>query len=266
MLDSYFESVHPDTGPVFNAAPPANVGTPTIIVDRCALFREGLTQALAGTAFTVVAAEADLREVRLGDDPHGLPLLVILASSSDNVSDVRALKNAHARFPNSVLVLLCRECLPRQAALMLRAGAAAILPVPHRPDGISDVLELVMLGQHVVPLHLMASCIGFGDMDVDEALESTTSRPDLRERGTKLSRLSTRETDIMRCLLAGEPNRLIARRLAICEATVKVHVKAILRKIKVKNRTQAAIWAASNLDASGRPTDPPTRPVQRLSA
>jgi hypothetical protein len=38
---------------------------------------------------------------------------------------------------------------------------------------------------------------------------------------------------------------MIARELDICEATVKVHVKAILRKIGVSNRTQAAIWAMS---------------------
>lgn len=45
--------------------------------------------------------------------------------------------------------------------------------------------------------------------------------------------------------MAGYSNKLIARRLVVCEATVKVHVKAILRKLNVNNRTQAAIWASS---------------------
>ena len=48
-------------------------------------------------------------------------------------------------------------------------------------------------------------------------------------------------------LVDGAPNKVIAQRLQITEATVKVHVKAILRKIRVKNRTQAAIWAAKHL-------------------
>jgi two-component system nitrate/nitrite response regulator NarL len=64
--------------------------------------------------------------------------------------------------------------------------------------------------------------------------------------------LSTRETVILRCLMEGDSNKIIARKFDITEATVKVHVKAILRKIHAKNRTQAAIWASSHLSA-GRP-------------
>jgi two-component system nitrate/nitrite response regulator NarL len=56
-------------------------------------------------------------------------------------------------------------------------------------------------------------------------------------------------------LTRGDANKLIARKFAIAEATVKVHVKAILRKIHAKNRTQAAIWARDYLlPASSNPT------------
>lgn len=55
--------------------------------------------------------------------------------------------------------------------------------------------------------------------------------------------LSPREHEILECLASGDSNKRIAIRLNISEATVKVHVKSILRKIKVDNRTQAAIWA-----------------------
>src|SRR5258705_11591404 len=54
--------------------------------------------------------------------------------------------------------------------------------------------------------------------------------------------LSTRKKSILRCLIEGDSNKCIARKIDIAEATVKVHVKAILRKIRVQNRTQAAIW------------------------
>jgi two-component system nitrate/nitrite response regulator NarL len=47
--------------------------------------------------------------------------------------------------------------------------------------------------------------------------------------------------------MQGEPNKIIARQFDITEATVKVHIKAILRKISVRNRTQAAVWAQSHL-------------------
>ncbi len=52
---------------------------------------------------------------------------------------------------------------------------------------------------------------------------------------------------ILRCLMDGSPNKVIARKLEIAEATVKVHIKTIMRKIQAKNRTQAAIWGMSHL-------------------
>ena len=60
------------------------------------------------------------------------------------------------------------------------------------------------------------------------------------------SRLSHRERLILGHLVQGQPNKVIAQELGIAEATVKVHVKSILSKIGVINRTQAAIWAMNN--------------------
>ena len=57
------------------------------------------------------------------------------------------------------------------------------------------------------------------------------------------SRLSQREAHILNGLVQGHANKVIARSCNITEATVKVHMKSILRKIQVANRTQAAIWA-----------------------
>jgi two-component system nitrate/nitrite response regulator NarL len=50
--------------------------------------------------------------------------------------------------------------------------------------------------------------------------------------------------------MQGAPNKVIARKLEVAEATVKVHIKAILRKIRVANRTQAAMWAVNHLPAT----------------
>jgi two-component system nitrate/nitrite response regulator NarL len=59
--------------------------------------------------------------------------------------------------------------------------------------------------------------------------------------------LSRRELVILRTLTEGASNKIIARRLVITESTVKVHMKAILRKLRLQNRTQAAIWARTHL-------------------
>jgi DNA-binding CsgD family transcriptional regulator len=58
--------------------------------------------------------------------------------------------------------------------------------------------------------------------------------------------LSPREVEILKCLLCGSSNKVIARQLGIVEATVKTHLKSLMRKIRAGNRTKAALWALSN--------------------
>lgn len=223
-------------------------GRRTIIIDGCPLFREGLRQAFRETVFDVVAAESDLRGVHLNDDVDDGTLLIIVAASEDLAADTRTMQQTLARFPGSTLVFLCQDCSPQRAALLLRAGASAILPVPQHAEEIVDALELVTLGQRVVPLHLISSCLSGGaEACAIDPLDPGTPVKVFADMDNKAIRLSLREVEILQCLLAGESNRSVARRLAIAEATVKVHIKAILRKIKVKNRTQAAIWAVSNM-------------------
>ena len=68
--------------------------------------------------------------------------------------------------------------------------------------------------------------------------------------------LSEREEQILKGLVKGLSNKIIARKLDIAEATVKVHMKSILRKIRVANRTQAAVWALERgygVDANRHP-------------
>jgi two-component system nitrate/nitrite response regulator NarL len=108
-----------------------------------------------------------------------------------------------------------------------------------------------MLGEAVFPSAVLGLVREGAD---DEAGEDEAGFEEPREAEDKLQPkgLSVRETVILRCLMEGDSNKLIARKFDITEATVKVHVKAILRKIRAKNRTQAAIWAATHLPAASR--------------
>ena len=82
---------------------------------------------------------------------------------------------------------------------------------------------------------------GYGEEN-DDAIKTVSSD----EEGKCSPHLSARQTAILRCLIEGDSNKVIARKMKIADATVKVHVKTILRKIRVDNRTQAAIWAIRN--------------------
>jgi two-component system, NarL family, nitrate/nitrite response regulator NarL len=101
------------------------------------------------------------------------------------------------------------------------------------PEALTQSLNLVLLGEKVFPTSLAALLISG---PVDNVVEMPGGR-----RG-----LSERENQILRSLLKGESNKMIANRLGITEATVKVHLKTVLRKIGAANRTQAAIWALNN--------------------
>jgi two-component system nitrate/nitrite response regulator NarL len=115
-------------------------------------------------------------------------------------------------------------------------------------------IESVLNGETILPPELLPF------IDDDEHCEhiptatiapntngTTANRTALSAIGIEpVPRLSTRERCILRCMVEGDSNKAIARKIDISEATVKVHVKAILRKIRLNNRTQAAIWAMNN--------------------
>ena len=90
--------------------------------------------------------------------------------------------------------------------------------------------------------HLAASRQVAAPPDVFEPADASGLRGRTQQK-TRGLELSERETQILQYLIEGYANKLIARRLDIAEATVKVHIKGLLRKINVSNRTQAAIWA-----------------------
>lgn len=75
----------------------------------------------------------------------------------------------------------------------------------------------------------------------------TAQREECRNEVRGSARLSPAEKEVLLQVVEGRPNKVIARHLSTTEATVKVHLKNLLRKIRVENRTQATIWALANL-------------------
>jgi two-component system, NarL family, nitrate/nitrite response regulator NarL len=114
------------------------------------------------------------------------------------------------------------------------APLSGILTYDLSADALVRSLFLVAAGERVFPHDL--------------ALGRKSSAPSFEDRSND-ARLSPREKEILSQLVEGHSNKLIARHLGITEATVKVHLKSVQRKIRVENRTQAAIWAIANLSA-----------------
>ncbi|HEV7434462.1 MAG TPA: response regulator transcription factor, partial [Pseudorhizobium sp.] len=145
-------------------------------------------------------------------------------------SDIKALKSSSN--PPWV-VLLAKTIQLEQFAACVACGIDGYLLEDISPEALLDSLHLVTHGEKVYPSQLATYLC---------AEHLSPPRRDVKELGHIIP-LSDRELHIVQWLADGCPNKVIATKLDITEATVKVHVKAILKKLGVQNRTQAAIWA-----------------------
>ncbi len=213
----------------------------TLLVGRNRLFLEGLKSLLKGSSFDVCGEVTSVTAIEQDVEVDDLELILIelRGDVGQLVEDLRRLQDD---LPDVPVVVLTDERDPHTLAACLNAGAAAFLLKDISLEALMHSLKLAMLGQKVMPTDLAAALIngavGAAPMDSKR----------IEEYG-----LSDREQEILRCLVYGDANKVIANRLDITEATVKVHMKSLLRKIKAGNRTQAAIWALNHGLAPGLP-------------
>jgi two-component system, NarL family, nitrate/nitrite response regulator NarL len=109
-------------------------------------------------------------------------------------------------------------------------------------------LEFVMLGETFLSAAAALTLLQQGQVVPQARVEGSGVALIPANDFSSVSRLSDREAQILHFLTKGASNKLIARDLVVAEATIKVHIKAILRKVRVANRTQAAMWAQQHLN------------------
>jgi DNA-binding NarL/FixJ family response regulator len=157
------------------------------------------------------------------------------------------------------LLLVAQSPLAREGLRRLLAGDA--LSVVAEERSLAGALSLLRANDE--PIDLMVyeenetQIDDLADLEEDVAASPAGTQDDFRAvpttpigiEGDLHPMLSPRETQILKLIRDGLPNKAIARNLALSEQTVKVHIKSLLRKLDAGNRTQAAVWAA-NHDAS----------------
>lgn len=208
----------------------------TFLIDANKLFREGLKRLLEESPFQIAAEAGNMREGVVLVEQGAQPKLVLLDLASGAEDEADALRRLRQLLPEARIVVLTSDLCTRRLSSALEAGADGYLMKDLSSDALTQSLRLVMLGEKVFPTHLAALLIT-GRV----ATAATTPEIPASRKG-----LSQREMQILRCLLSGDSNKMIANQLSITEATVKVHLKSLLRKINASNRTQAAIWALNN--------------------
>jgi two-component system nitrate/nitrite response regulator NarL len=229
--------------------------TGTIIIGQRALFREGVAALLRHTRYKVVASAQRSSEIKHVHTSPGARTLIILGVEESNGNSFEAsehIKTLRSLFPDSTIVVVAETHAPANFQQILMAGPDGYVANLASRDVLLKLLDVALLGQQVIVLSRPNTSATAPD---DDSSSTKLSKPgsagtayDLqfpaaRQLDRKDPQLSQREREILIRLAEGDSNKQIARLCNITESTVKVHLKAILRKITVHNRTQAAIWA-----------------------
>ena len=222
---------------------------PTALITDSPRLRSGLQRILLGTQFdlTDAVSAAGSRRLRYFSPK---PALVIVEVNQNTGRLREIVKRVRERTPETRVVTLADQFDLEMVRLGHEAGVNGFCLAAIASEVFLKSLELVMLGESVLPCGLLRSIIDWAPEAGRQPVQ------DAKVAGSKLSelaayKLSAREAEILDCLMKGESNKIIARKLDITEATIKAHVKAILRKTGAANRTQAAIWASRHVELSG---------------
>ena len=208
-----------------------------------------------------VETAVEARQLLRGVHDFDLVLLDLQLRDADGfavLGEIRALQ------PTLPIVVVAASDRATDVMRAVNMGAMGFVPKRASNDLLAEALELVMAGGLYIPP------IGLGDDALKRELLSDPSRTalvagDPEEPGASAADsgptrtleslgLTPRQTEVLRLMLAGKPNKLIARELGVSVETVKDHVAAVLRGLGVNTRTQAVV-TVSKMRIEGLPTD-----------
>ena len=201
-----------------------------LIVDEHVLFREGLERLLSGEPdFQVVGQAGRLREA-VDKAAELIPDLVLLDIGSSNGNGFDTLRAILKQRPGSNVVMLANEDSNEYLFDALRSGARGYLLKNLPFSKLLTALRSLHNGEPLLSRTMTKRIIE----------EFSRLGQPLNLELSALQKLTARELEVLRHIGMGGSNRAIAARLVISENTVKVHVRNILEKLKLKNRSQAA--------------------------
>ena len=221
-----------------------------VLIGRNILLREGISRILHAADFHIAMSVSNTDE--LPNTLQGYQQLFVIVHNPDEFE--LALKHigfVKEHYPDARVAIVSDHHRPHEMISAYKAGASGYFVDVNSCDAFVKSIELVTMGETVFPPAFLSFVLD-GSPDREPQLQPPADageeRPSLIVAAEQriAPHLSPREQAILCFLIEGNSNKCIARKIDIAEATVKVHVKAILRKIRVQNRTQAAIWGMNN--------------------
>lgn len=204
-----------------------------LIIDDHTLFRVGLEGLLESRGIVVVASTGEgqgcLKLVtELSPD---IILLDMRMPRLDGLSVLKQLRQNNILIP---IVMLTTSTDEIDLVESLRSGAQGYLLKDMAPDDLVLALRDIVSGKTVVAPDLAPI--------LAKAVQGKPAN-ETKKDSSPFSTLTPRETEILALLAEGQSNKAIARNLGISDGTVKLHVKAILRKLNLHSRVEAAVMA-----------------------
>ncbi len=229
--------VPPNEGNIDPRSPSLGNGAVKILlIGGSRLLQESVIRLLEDSRFSVVKCVENLEQAMacLRQSPGSFHMLIFQLVDHNDALLFERLAEVRRAEADARMVLLA---WPIMDLIFLtqshEIGIDAYLESTASQEGFRQSLDLVVSGERIFPPRLKDAT-------------ATTREKTNTEKSSAPSSLSAREVEILRHLASGRANKVIANDLHITEATVKVHVKGILRKIGATNRTKAAIWAIHN--------------------
>jgi two-component system, NarL family, nitrate/nitrite response regulator NarL len=219
----------------------------TVLIGKNVLIREGIARILHAANFHIPVSASSPEELPSSLQADKLMFLIVHTGDGFGVA-IEQIGFVKDRYPDARIAIVSDNYRPVELASAFRAGANGYFVNVNSCDAFIKSVELVTMGETVFPPAFLSFAL-----DATRERERETAEPSECEQAILAAaedaispQLSPREKAILSCLIEGDSNKCIARKINIAEATVKVHVKAILRKIRVQNRTQAAIWGMNH--------------------
>lgn len=208
-----------------------------VIADYYALLRDGLgilVKELTDDVATLHCESFDDVLEALEHESIDLALLDFNLPKLDGFASIRA---AHERFPRVPIVITAASERWSDACGAIESGARGYIPKSASSAIMLAALRLILSGGVYLP-PLMNQANGPASRHSNGRAE-----PDLPPDLAVDRRLTPRQLEVLRCLARGQSNKEIAYQLGLSQGTVKIHIAAIFRAFKVRNRTQAVIAA-----------------------
>jgi two-component system, NarL family, nitrate/nitrite response regulator NarL len=207
----------------------------TLIVEKNSFVREGVRLLLEKTIFKPHTHSMEEGDITIDIEPD-----ILILFGRDKLELSAQIGRLRLHFSEAKIVILTDDGDFKLIASAMDAGASAILLTSISAEDLIKALNAVVADNiFVIDSRMWPAGTASEEGWQPDWIDS--------ERANRQNQsLSLREVEILGRILEGDSNKQIARRLDIAEATVKAHMKTVLRKIGVSNRTQAAIWAMNN--------------------